>query len=149
MAIVKWDPFININALQDRINRLFDESFPRSAETDEELAMCAWRPNVDIYQTDAGITLKAELPGVNKEDVSVEIKDNVLTLRGERFADEEVKEENYFRRERCCGLFQRAFTLQTKVNPDEIKARFKNGILEVRIPKPAVETPKQIKVDID
>jgi len=73
MAIIRWDPFRNVATLQDRINRLFEDSFPRSGDIDEDISMCEWKPSVDIYETEEGIVIKAELPGVNKEDVSVEV----------------------------------------------------------------------------
>jgi len=149
MTIVKWDPFRNVAALQDRINRIFDESFSRTADVDDDISMSAWKPSVDIYETDEAIILKAELPGINKEDVSVEIKDNVLTLRGERVEDKEIKEGSYFRKERCFGTFSRAFNLQHRVQPDKIKAKFKDGILEIEIPKPEEEKPKQITVNVE
>jgi len=149
MTIVKWDPFRNVAALQDRINRIFDESFSRTADVDDDISMSAWKPSVDIYETDEAIILKAELPGIKKEDVSVEIKDNVLTLRGERVEDKEIKEGSYFRKERCFGTFSRAFNLQHRVQPDKIKAKFKDGILVVEIPKPEEEKPKQITVNVE
>ncbi len=149
MTIVKWDPFRNVAALQDRINRIFDESFSRTADVDDDISMSAWKPSVDIYETDEAIILKAELPGIKKEDVSVEVKDNVLTLRGERVEDKEIKEGSYFRKERCFGTFSRAFNLQHRVQPDKIKAKFKDGILVVEIPKPEEEKPKQIVVNVE
>ncbi len=149
MTIVKWDPFRNVAALQDRINRIFDESFSRTADVDDDISMSAWKPSVDIYETDEAIILKAELPGIKKEDVSVEIKDNVLTLRGERVEDKEIKEGSYFRKERCFGTFSRAFNLQHRVQPDKIKAKFKDGILVIEIPKPEEEKPKQITVNVE
>lgn len=149
MAIVKWDPFRNVTTLQDRINKLFDDSFPHQPTQDDDLAYCDWRPLVDIFETDNGIVLRVDLPGVNKENVSVEIKESILTLKGERPDDCNVYPENYLRRERCCGRFQRAFNLQYIVSPDKIKARFKDGVLEVEIPKPEEEVAKKIKVDID
>ena len=149
MTIVKWDPFRNVAALQDRINRIFDESFSRTADVNDDISMSAWKPSVDIYETDEAIILKAELPGIKKEDVSVEIKDNVLTLRGERVEDKKIKEGSYFRKERCFGTFSRAFNLQHRVQPDKIKAKFKDGILEIEIPKPEEEKPKQITVNVE
>jgi len=149
MTIVKWDPFRNVAALQDRINRIFDESFSRTADVDDDISMSAWKPSVDIYETDEAIILKAELPGIKTEDVSVEITDNVLTLRGERVEDKEIKEGSYFRKERCFGTFSRAFNLQHRVQPDKIKAKFKDGILEIEIPKPEEEKPKQITVNVE
>ena len=149
MALVRWDPFRNVVTLQDRINRLFEDAFPRSRDIDDDVSMCAWRPAVDIYETENGLVLKAELPGVKKENVSVEIKDNVLTLKGERAEDKEVDEENYYRRERCFGTFQRSFNLEQSIQSEKIKAKFKDGILEVEIPRPDEEKPKKISVSVD
>ena len=149
MAIARWDPFRDVATLQDRINRIFNESFGRSRDLDEEVSLYDWSPPVDIYETGDGIVLKVELPGVNKDDVSVEVKDNVLTLKGERLLDPEIKDENYYRKERSFGKFNRSFSLQQTINPDLIKASFKNGVLTVEIPRPEEEKPKQVTVDID
>ena len=147
MVMVKWDPFRNITTLQDRINRLFEDAFPHKKD-DDDMA-CAWRPMVDIYENASGIIIQADLPGVKKEDVSVEVKENVLTIQGERFSDEQADDEDYYRRERGCGTFERSFTLRSAIAPDSIKASFKDGVLRVEIPKPEVEKPKQVKVSID
>ncbi|MEJ2222291.1 MAG: Hsp20/alpha crystallin family protein [Desulfobacterales bacterium] len=149
MAIVRWDPFRDVAALQDRINRIFNESFGRSRDLDDDVSLYDWRPPVDIYETAAGIVLKVELPGVNKDDVSVEVKENVLTLKGERLLDPEIKDEHYYRKERSFGKFNRSFSLQEPIKPDLIKASFKEGVLTVEIPKPDEEKPKQVTVDID
>ena len=149
MTIVKWDPFRNVAALQDRINRIFDESFSRTADLDDDISMSAWKPLVDIYETDEAIILKAELPGIKKEDVSVEVKDNVLTLKGVRTEEKEIKEKNYYRKERAFGTFNRTFNLQHRIQPDKIKARFKDGVLKIEIPKPEEEKPKQITVKVE
>jgi HSP20 family protein len=149
MAIARWDPFRDVATLQDRINRIFNESFGRSRDLDEEVSLYDWSPPVDIYETGDGVVLKVELPGVNKDDVSVEVKDNVLNLKGERLLDPEIKDENYYRKERSFGKFNRSFSLQETIKPDLIKASFKNGVLTVEIPRPEEEKPKQITVDID
>jgi len=149
MAIVRWDPFRDVAALQDRINRIFNESFGRSRDLDDEVSLYDWRPPVDIYETDDGIVLKIELPGVNKEDVSVEVKDNVLTLKGERLLDPEIKDEHYYRKERSFGKFNRSFSLQESIKPDSIKASFKDGVLTVEVPRAEEEKPKQVTVNID
>jgi len=148
MSIVRWDPFRNITTLQDRINRLFDDAFPRSSEGEEDM-VCAWRPMVDIYETEGGVVILADLPGVEKDRVSVEVKDNLLTIHGDRMSDAPVDEENYYRRERICGTFQRAFTLRETIAPDKIKASFKNGVLRIEIPKPEIDLPKKVTVDIE
>jgi HSP20 family protein len=149
MAIVRWDPFRDVATLQDRINRIFNESFGRTRDLDEEVSLNDWSPPVDIYETGDGIVLKVELPGVNKDDVSVEVKDNVLTLKGERLLDPKIKDENYYRKERSFGKFNRSFSLQETIKPDLIKASFKDGVLTVAIPRPEEEKPKQVTVDID
>ena len=149
MAIVRWDPFRDVATLQDRINRIFNESFGRTRDLDEEVGPYDWSPPVDIYETGDGIVLKVELPGINKDDVSVEVKDNVLTLKGERLLDPEIKDEHYYRKERSFGKFNRTFSLQETIKPDLIKASFKDGVLTVEIPRPEEEKPKQVTVDID
>ena len=149
MAIVRWDPFRDVAALQDRINRIFNESFGRSQDLEDDVGLYDWRPPVDIYETNDGVVLKVELPGIKKEDVSVEIKDNVLTLKGERLLDPEIKDENYYRKERSFGKFNRSFSLQEPIKPDLIKASFKDGVLTIEIPRPEKEKPKQVTVNID
>ena len=149
MPIVRWDPFRDVAALQDRINRIFSESFGSSRELDDDGGLYDWRPPVDIYETTEGSILKVELAGVEKEDVSVEVKDNVLTLSGERLLDPEVKDEQYYRKERTFGKFQRSFTLQESVKPDQVKASFKNGVLTIVVPRPTKEQVKQVTVKID
>ena len=149
MALVKWDPFRDVAELQNRINRMFDESFGRSRELDDEMNLLAWRPAVDIYEAENGIVVAVELPGVSKESVSVEVKDDVLTLKGERLADPAISEDSYYRRERLFGPFKRSFTLHQNIKPDQIKATFKDGILQIEIPRPVQEQPKQITVNVE
>ena len=149
MPIVKWDPFRDVAALQDRINRIFSESFDSSRELDDDGGFYDWRPPVDIYESNDGYVIKAELAGVEKENVSVEVKDNVLTLKGERLLDPEVKDEQYFRKERTFGKFQRSFTMQAFIKPEQVKASFKSGVLTIVVPRPAQEKVKQVTVEID
>ena len=149
MALVKWDPFRDVAVLQNRINRMFDDSFGPSRDREDEMNMCAWRPAVDIYETETGVILAVELPGVGKENVAVEVKDNILTLKGERLSKPEIKKENYYRQERCYGTFQRSFTLHHNIQPNLIKATFKDGMLEIEIPRPEEEQPKQITVNVE
>lgn len=147
MAIRRWDPFKDLLTLQERMNRLFDEVLPRTRE-EETLERGVWSPAVDIYETEDSIVLKAELPGVKREDVSVEIKDNLLVLKGEKKFERDVKEENYHRMERAYGAFQRSFTLPNIVDKDKVRARYKDGVLEVILPKAEEAKPKQIKVEV-
>ena len=149
MALVKWDPFRDVAELQSRINRMFDDSFGSSRESDDEMDLRAWRPAVDIYEAENGIVVAVELPGVSKESVAVEVKDDVLTLKGERLADPAISEDSYYRRERLFGPFRRSFTLHQYVKPDQIKATFKDGILQIEIPRPVQEQPKHVTVNVE
>jgi HSP20 family protein len=149
MALVKWDPFRDVAELQHRINRMFDDSFGRSREMDDEMNLRAWRPAVDIYEAENGIVVAVELPGVSKENVSVEVKDDVLTLTGERLANPAISEDSYYRRERLFGPFKRSFTLNQNIKPDQIKATFKDGVLQIEIPRPVQEQPKQVTVNVE
>jgi len=148
MAIIRWDPFREMSSLQERMNRLFTDVLARSPMGEEEMARGAWAPAVDIYETTESIVLKAELPGITKDDIFVEVKDSTLTLKGEKKFEKEVKEENYHRVERSYGSFQRAFTLPSTVQQDKVKAKFKDGILEIVLPKMEEAKPKQIRVDV-
>ena len=149
MTIVSWDPFKEVATLQDRINRLFDDAFPRKGDPGDDPNLAGWRPAVDIFETENGVVLEVELPGVIKADVSVEVKDNVLTIRGERKVNKGVGAENYYRRERAYGSFRRAFNLHYVVHPENIRARFNEGVLRIEVPKPEEEKPKQVTVNVD
>jgi HSP20 family protein len=146
MNLVRWNPWREMSTLQNRINSLFNEPFFRSDREDDELSLGSWYPAVDMFENDDKIVIKAELPGIDKKDISVDVKDHVLTLSGERKYENEVKEENYYRRERASGKFKRSFHLPADVDPDKIKAEFKDGVLKVEMPKPEAQKPKQISV---
>jgi HSP20 family protein len=149
MAIVRWDPFRDVTTLQERMNRLFDQALSRTRMDDEEgLTASMWSPAVDIFETHDSIVMKAELPGVSRENIDIHVEDNTLTLKGERRFEREVKEENYLRIERSYGAFQRAFNLPTGVQQDKIRAVFKDGVLEVTMPKAEETKPKQVKIDV-
>jgi HSP20 family protein len=148
MALIRWDPFREMSALQERMNRLFSDVRAQAPVRGEEIVQGAWVPAVDIFETNEAIVLKAELPGITSQDISVEVKDNTLTLKGEKKFEKEVKEENYHRVERSYGSFQRAFTLPGTIHQEKVKAKFKDGILEITLPKVEEAKPKQIKVEI-
>lgn len=149
MTIIKWEPFKNMAMLQDRINRLFEDAFPKGMDGDEDLSECAWKPSVDIHDSEEGVVIQVDLPGVVKEDVAVEVKNNQLIIQGRRQPLSEVKDEQYYRRERICGNFVRTFGLRSNISPDSIRASFKNGVLTIVIPEPADEKPKKISVNIE
>src|SRR5258708_3162960 len=136
MSIVRWEPFREMVTIQDRMNRIFEEAFRanRGAGSEEDYALAAWAPAVDIFEQDGNIVLKAELPGVDPKDVDVRVENNVLTLRGERKLDGDVKKEGYHRVERAYGSFGRSFTLPTVVDTEKIKAEYKDGVLRVTLP---------------
>lgn len=150
MAIVRWEPFRDLLAIQDRMNRIFDESYRgmnRPGEDDWALGG-AWAPLVDIYEREGNIELKAELPGVEPKDVDVRVENNILTLRGERRIDKEVKRESYHRVERAYGSFSRSFTLPSMVDTEKIKAEFKDGVLHLTLPKKEEAKPRQISIKV-
>jgi len=148
MGIVRWDPFQDLVSLQERMNRLFEQTLDHSRGEREGMVAGAWAPAVDIYETPDSIVLQAELPGLSKEDIDIQVRDSVLILKGERRSEKEVKEGNYLRVERAYGGFQRAFTLPAAVQADKIRAVFKDGVLDVNIPKAEEAKPKQIKIDV-
>ncbi|HSR13154.1 MAG TPA: Hsp20/alpha crystallin family protein [Thermodesulfobacteriota bacterium] len=148
MALIRWDPFREMSALQERMNRLLTDFRNRSPLGEEEMAQGSWIPAVDIYETKDSIVLIVELPGVTKDDMNIEVKDSTLTIRGEKKLEKDVKEENYHRMERTYGSFMRAFTLPSTVSQEKVKAKFRDGILEVVLPKAEEAKPKQIKVDV-
>lgn len=146
MELVRWNPIRDIFSLRNHTNRVFgDFYFPTNRE-EGDLSMWNWNPVVDVYDNDDNIVLKAEIPGIDKKDIEIDVKGRVLTLKGERSSDNEVKEDNYYRRERCFGKFERAFTLPVNVELDNIKANYKDGVLQIEIPKPEEKKPKQITV---
>ena len=148
MGLIRWDPFREMSSLQERMNRLMADFRTRSPFGEEEMAQGAWIPAVDIYETKESIVLNVELPGVTKEDIYLEVKDSTLTIKGEKKLEKDVKEENFHRMERTYGSFTRAFTLPSTVQQDRVKAKFRDGILEIMIPKAEEAKPKQIKVDV-
>jgi HSP20 family protein len=151
MAIVRWEPFRDLMGLQERMNRLFDEAFRGARGTGQEDDWSlggSWAPAVDIYEQEGNIVLKAELPGIDPKDVDVRVENNVLTLRGERKFDNEVKRDNYHRVERAYGAFSRSFTLPNVIDTDRIKAEYKDGVLRMTLPKKEEAKPKQIAISV-
>jgi len=146
MALIRWDPFRDLLTLQDRMDRLFQDSMTRNRGYEETLAPGFWSPPVDIYETDEAVILKAELAGLNKNDVTIEIKNSTLILRGERKFEKDIKEENYHRIERSYGSFSRTFSLPQTVDHSKVTATFKDGLLEITIPKIIDARPKQIEI---
>lgn len=148
MAVIRWnDPFRELAALQERMNRAFDSTLSQSERSSqEELFTGSWVPPVDIYETKDRLVLKAELPGFDEKDIHLRFQEGVLTIEGERKFEKESGDENYHRVERSYGKFHRSFSIPTNVDTEKIAAHFQNGILTVELPKREETKPKQIKI---
>jgi HSP20 family protein len=145
MAVVKWDPFRDLNLIQDRMNRLFDDA-GRTWRNDEPAATTTWSPAVDIFETEGEIVVKAEVPGMDRKDITLNLERNVLTLKGERRFEKETKDENYHRIERSYGGFSRTFQIPATVDEEKIHAEYKEGVLKIVLPKKEQAKPKQIRI---
>jgi HSP20 family protein len=146
MALTRWTPMGNLQSFQHEMNRMFNEFFGGNGEA-AGTGLSSWTPAVDIHETDDGFVIKAELPGVSKDDVSIDVHQNTLTLRGERKHEAEVKDEHYHRVERSYGSFQRSFTLPATVDAEKAEASFKDGVLELRLPRLESAKPRQIAIN--
>jgi HSP20 family protein len=144
-VLTRWDPFREFSILQDRMNRLFRDSYGDSRE--EALTTSMFAPAVDVYEDEHNITLKIEVPGIDEKDIDVRIENNTLTVHGERKFEKEEKEENFRRVERQYGSFTRSFTLPNTVDAEQVQAHYNKGILKVQLAKKAEAKPKQIKVN--
>ena len=146
MAIVKVDPIREFAAMQDRMNRLFGNVYLRDEDTG---IRGSWVPSADIYETDNhDLVVRAELPGMSREDIEVSVENSTLVLKGEKKFDADVKEESYRRIERTYGTFHRSFTLPNTVDTSRIGAEFKNGVLTVKLPFREEARPRTINVDV-
>jgi HSP20 family protein len=155
-AVAPWRPFTGLTRWESEMDRMMEDFFGRRMRPwlperwlrgDAEAIITA--PAVDVYEEKDEIVVKAELPGMDKSDIEVNLSDSQLTLKGEKKKEEKIEEENYFRSERSYGGFVRSVQLPTEVQGDKVKASFKNGILEVRLPKTEEAKTKEIKVKVD
>lgn len=140
----------DLATLHDRMNRFLDEVFPgfqRQSE-EQEFQVGNWTPPVDIYEDENAIHVKADLPGIDPNTLDVRVEGNRLLLRGERNFEKETKKENFYRIERSYGSFVRAFTLPANIQADRIDAQYRNGELNIALPKREDAKPKQIKVNV-
>lgn len=147
MAITKWSPMKELVNLQDEMNRLFNEFFSRKPES-RRIVEREWSPDVDVAETDNAFVVTAEIPGIDKKDIKITFHNNVLTIKGEKKKEEEIKEQNFHQIERVYGSFQRSFTLPSDVEADKIEASYKNGILKINIPKSEEERAKEINIKV-
>jgi HSP20 family protein len=143
MALVRWDPGRQLDTFQSDIDRVFDAFFgaPTTNGT-----MRRWVPAMDLVETDDHLVLRADLPGLDKEDVEIEVKDGVLTISGERRTEHEDSADGYHRVERAYGRFSRSLSLPQGIDADQVEADFDKGVLEVRIPKPAERKPHRVQI---
>jgi HSP20 family protein len=146
MPIVKVDPFREFAAMQDRMQRLFGNVYLRDEDTGFR---GSWAPVVDIFETEQhDLVVRAELPGMTREDIEVTVENGTLVLKGEKKFDPEVKEESYRRIERAYGTFHRSFTLPNTVDPTKVAADYKNGVLTVKLPFREEAKPRTINVEV-
>lgn len=149
MAIVRWDPFRELQDMSDRLNRMIARpASGNGGQGREVMTVADWTPTVDISETEAEYAIKAELPEVKREDVKVTVEDGVLTIQGERKQEKEEKAKKYHRVERAYGRFVRTFTLPDTVDESKVKAEYIDGILHLHLPKSEKAKPKQIDVKV-
>ena len=147
MTLVRWDPFRELEDMSERLNRVFSRPALRTSGK-ENLTVADWMPTVDISETEGEYLIKAELPDVRKEDVKVTVENGVLTLQGERRQEKEEKGKRFHRVERSYGSFVRSFTLPESVDESFVKAEYKDGVLNLHLPKSEKVKPKAIDVKV-
>jgi HSP20 family protein len=145
MTIVRWEPLRELGSLQNEMNRLFNTVFDSPAPSNGG-TLRRWMPAMDLVETDDHFVLRADLPGMSEDDITLEFEDGTLTLAGERKAEHESKNEGYYRVERAFGSFSRSLTLPKGIDPEALTASFDRGVLEVRIPKPEERKPRRIEI---
>jgi len=154
-AVTPWRPFMDLTRWEREMDRMMDDFFGRRMRPwwperwfrRDEMEVAA--PTVDLFEDKNDIVVKAELPGMDKDDIEVNLTNSTLTIKGEKKKEEEVKEANYYRCERAYGSFTRTLELPKDVHADKVKASFKNGVLEVRLPKTEEAKTKEIKVKVE
>jgi len=148
MTLVRWDPFREFEDMSNRLQRMYSRPTPPQTNGKETMIVADWVPSVDVSETDGEYQIKAEIPDVKKEDVRVTLEDGVLTIQGERKQEKEEKDKKYHRIERSYGSFVRSFTLPDLVDEEKVKAEFKDGVLNLKLPKSEKAKPKAIEVTV-
>ncbi|HEY3415847.1 MAG TPA: Hsp20/alpha crystallin family protein [Armatimonadota bacterium] len=147
MSLLRWDPFADMAHLRDQVNKVFEQSLTRSGR--EPVSTQFWAPAVDIEETDEALIFRAELPGMKVEQIDIQLTGDTLSIKGERKFEREEKGKQFVRIERAYGAFQRSFTLGLPVKQDGVRAAYREGILEITLPKAEEIKPKQVKVEIE
>ena len=145
MTIVRWEPLREFGTLQNEMNRLFNTVFDSPAPGNSG-TLRRWLPPMDLVETEDHFVLRADLPGMSEEDVSIEFENDTLTVSGERKAEHETKNEGYYRVERAFGSFSRSLTLPKGIDAEAVTANFDRGVLEIRVPKPEERKPRRIEI---
>ena len=148
VSVERWDPFRNMSDIQGEVNRFFDSFLGRPTAASPASGVRMWAPVLDMHETKDDLVLTFELPGVREKDVSLSITGDLLTVRGERGFDRDTKDETTHHIERVYGKFERSVQLPMPVQADKVKATYRDGVLEVRLPKAEEVKPKAIKIDI-
>jgi HSP20 family protein len=150
MAIVRWDPFRELDTLRSRMNQVFEDSIRRRELPggDEEVGG-SWAPAVDIFETPEKIVVKAEVPGIPEDAIDIQVAEGTLTLKGERRFEKEEHKGSYHRLERAYGAFQRSFSLPSSIDPERISASYDSGVLSIEMPKREENKPRKVQVKIE
>lgn len=148
MTLVRWDPFRELEEVSDRLNRMFARPVASRTNGKETMIVADWTPSVDISETEGEYQINAEIPDVKKEDVKVTLEDGVLTIQGERKHEKEEKGKKFHRIERSYGSFVRTFSLPDVIDEEKVKAEFKDGVLNLHLPKSEKAKPKAIEVKV-
>jgi HSP20 family protein len=146
-TLERWEPFRNLGDIQSEVNRLFEAFSGRPAGVSAP-GRTSWMPSLDMYETKDDLVLRMEVPGVREKDVTVSITGDLLTVKGERRWDDESKDKKYLHVERAYGQFERLIQLPMAVQTDKVKAAYREGVLEITLPKAEELKPREIKVDI-
>ena len=147
MSIIRWDPFDDLASLRESMDKLFEDFFTRRPGP-RPPTVAVWQPAVEVFDADHDIVVRAELPGIDPQDVEITVTEDVLTIKGQAKQMEEEKGKNYYRRELRYGAFSRSLALPGGVQGDQAKASYRNGILEISVPKSEKAKPKTVKVDV-
>ena len=149
MTIVRWEPLRELGTLQSEMNRLFTTVFDGPGMAGNGTSggtMRRWMPAMDLLESGDDFVLRADLPGMSEDELTIELEDSTLTISGERKAEHDAEGEGYYRVERATGPFSRSLSLPKGVDSEAVSARFDRGVLEVRIAKPAARKPRRISI---
>ena len=143
-----WDPFRDLETIQNEMNKLFDSSLVRFGDRNAGLLDGAWSPAIDVYDSKDNVMVKADIPGMSKDEIDVSVRNDTLMIKGEKKHEKETNEKDYVKTERFYGAFNRALRLPSEVDASRVEATYKNGVLELILPKKEESKPKQITIDV-